>query len=294
MSWRGREGALKAAQAGHDAIMAAAPTLYFDHRQGGSAAEPPGRGSVESLADVLAVKPVPDGLTEAQRRHILGIQGQVWTEHVRTEARVAWMAFPRAMAVAETGWSGGAAYDDFIERLRPQLARMAPLGLKAADSAFRADPKPGDTARDSTGLQTCSSKVDLYLEDDAPAAGDRAKFLIDILDPCWRWQGAKLDGVTAIELAVGQVPFNFQVGKDRDAIRFRKPMTAAGEFEVRTDGCDGAVIATLPLAPAVSNPKVTTLRAVVKPTVGAHDLCFTYTANGPDPLWAIDRVRLVK
>lgn len=294
MSWRGAEGALKAAQAGHDAIMAASPTLYFDHRQGGSAAEPPGRGSVETLADVLAVKPVPDGLTPEQSRHILGIQGQVWTEHVRTEPRVAWMAFPRAIAVAETGWSGGSSYDDFLGRLRPQLARMAPLGLKAADSAFRTDPEPGDIARDSTGLETCSSKVDLYLEDDAPTSGDRAKFLIDILDPCWRWKGAKLDGVKAIEIVVGQVPFNFQVGKDRDAIRFRRPRTPAGEFEVRADGCDGKVVATLPLAPAVNNPAVSVLRAPVTATAGTHDLCFTYTATGPDPLWAIDRVRLVK
>jgi hexosaminidase len=290
MSWRGTDGARMAAAAGHDTVLAASPTLYFDHRQGDTAAEPPGRGSVVSLKDVAAFDPG----ALASDRHLLGLQGQVWTEHVRTEPRVAWMAFPRAMAVAEIGWAGKADYPDLLTRLKPQLARMAPLGLKAANSAFRTDPPLSATERDSTGLQTCSAKVDLYLEDDWPARGDRATFLIDILDPCWRWTDASLDGVRAIELSVGQVPFNFQVGADRDKIRFRRPQTPAGEFEVRADGCEGAVIARLPLAPALGNPGVTRLTAPLKPQIGAHDLCFTYTATGPDPLWAIDRVKLVR
>lgn len=290
MSWRGTEGAEKAAAAGHDAILAAEPALYFNHRQGSTAHEPPGRGAVVTLKDAAAVDP---GALAADK-HLLGLQGQIWTEHARTEPRVAWMAFPRAMAVAEIGWSGKADYPDLLARLKPQLARMAPLGLKAADTAFRTDPPLSPTDRDSTGLQTCSSKVDLYLEDDWPARGDRAKFLIDILDPCWRWKDAALDGVRAIELSVGQVPFNFQVGADRDTIRFRKPQTPAGEFEVRADSCDGAVIARLPLAPAVGNPGVTRLTAPLRPQAGVHDLCFTYTATGPDPLWAIDRIKLVR
>jgi hexosaminidase len=290
MSWRGTDGVQKAAAAGHDTVLAAAPTLYFDHRQGATAHEPPGRGSVVSLKDVAAVDPG----ALAANTHLLGLQGQVWTEHVRTEPRVAWMAFPRAIAVAEIGWSGKADYPDLLARLEPQLARIAPLGLKAADSAFRSAPPLNATERDSTGLQTCSGKVDLYLEDDWPAQGDRAQFLIDILDPCWRWTGAQLDGVRTIEFSVGQVPFDFQVGADRDKIRFRPPQTPAGEFEVRADSCDGAVIARLPLAPAAGNPGVTRLTASLEPQSGTHDLCFTYTAKGPDPLWTIDRVGLVR
>jgi hexosaminidase len=294
MSWRGSEGALKAARAGHDTILAAAPTLYFDHRQGSSSAEPPGRGKLVTLKDVLAFAPLAPELTEKDRRHVLGLQGQVWTEHVRTEGRVAWMAFPRAMAVAEIGWSGGAGYDAFLARLRPQLARMSALGLRAADSAFRMDPPPADDFRDSSALRTCAGKLDLYLEDDFPAGQDRARFLIDILNPCWLWKDARLDGARAIEIDVGQLPFNFQVGKDREAIRFSRPATDGGEFEVRAGGCEGRLIAQLPLAPAAGNPGVTRLRAPVSDVGGVQDLCFIYTAQGPDPLWAIDRVRLVR
>lgn len=297
MSWRGVDGAIKAAKTGHDAVLAPAPILYLDHRQGTGPGEPPGRGAPETLADIYAFDPEPAGLAADERGHILGLQGQVWTEHIRTEDRAAWMAFPRALAIAEIGWSPGGArdYPDFLARTKSQLARLAPLGLTAATSAFAPPPPPPDRlGRDSTALRTCSDKVALYLEDDAPAAGPRARFLIDILAPCWRWDGAEMDGVTEIALDVGQLPFNFQVGKDRDAIAFRPPATAAGEMEVRADGCDGPPIAVLPLAPAMANPAVTRLTGAVRPLTGRHDLCITYTARGPDPLWAIARMTLGK
>jgi len=42
-----------------------------------------------------------------------------------------------------------------------------------------------------------------------------------------------------------------------------------------------------------ANPAVTRLRAPIAPRRGTADLCFTYTARGPNPLWAIDAVQLV-
>ncbi|WP_380874369.1 hypothetical protein ACFB49_47530 [Sphingomonas sp. DBB INV C78] len=287
MSWRGIDGAVAAAQAGHDAVLSPAPTLYLNHRQGTGRNEPPGRGQVISLADVYAFEPAPASLTADQQRHILGVQGNLWTEHARTEQRAMWMMFPRASAVAELGWSaaGTRNYQDFMARLAPQLDRLKSLGLEAATTAFETEPAP---AR----LKTCTDEVVLNLEDDAPAAGPRAIFLTDILNPCWKYEKAAMDGVTAIAVKVGQIPFNFQIGKDLEKIRFRPPATPEGEVEVRIDGCEGPKIATLPLAPAVANPAVTTLRAPIAPQAGTRDLCFTYTARGPDPMWAIDSVQL--
>ncbi len=293
MSWQGIDGAIAAAKAGHDAVLAPAPTLYFDHRQGTTAAEPPGRGAPITLADVYRFDPAPASLDIDQQRHLLGLQGNLWTEHVRTDTRAADMLFPRASAVAELGWSPRASHDyaGFITRLWPQLARLKSLGLAARDPRL-AQPAIDAADVDSTRLKTCSGKLDLYLEDDAPAVGPRAKYLIDILAPCWIYASARLDGIASIALDVGQLPFNFQVGAERDAIRFRPPATPDGEFEIRLDSCDGPRIAVLPLSPAKANPAVTTLRARLTPTLGRHDLCLSYTANGPDPLWAIDRVRL--
>lgn len=362
MSWRGIDGAIEAARRGHDAILSPSPQLYLDHVQALHRDDPPGRGGVISLASVLAFDPLPAELSPAERRHILGVQANLWTEHVRTEDRTSFMAFPRLSALAEVAWTGHGSpdYPSFLRRLMPQLDRLQPLGLRPSSSAWTPAiaVEPADNARDaqvalsvqgdlpmrysvngasplpyrapftvpvpaeveawamldgrklgtgtarsltadrlrlrdSRALETCQHKVDLLLEDDFPATGPRATFLIDILAPCWIYRGAALDTIAGIDLTVGQVPFNFQVGKDRDAIRFHPPKTPTGEFEVRLDDCDGPVIATLPLAQAAANPGLTRLSAPIAPTSGRHDLCLTYTAAGSDPLWVIDEVNLL-
>ncbi len=138
MSWQGTNGAIAAAKAGHDSVLSPSPILYFDNRQGFSDIEPPGRGNLVDLQSVYAFEPSPPELTTAERRHILGLQGNLWTEHVRTEQRAAWNLFPRASAVAEIGWSDPPRrnFADFIDRLVPQMARMKSLGLVPAATAF--------------------------------------------------------------------------------------------------------------------------------------------------------------
>lgn len=367
MSWRGIEGAIEAAKLGHDTVLSPSPDLYFDHIQAETQLEPPGRGGIISLKSVYAFDPAPDSLSADEQQHILGLQGNLWTEHVRTGARAAYMMWPRGSAIAELGWSAPASrdFESFVDRLLPQLDRLKGLGLEAAPSAFRVsaaehlDPAadtvtitlaneigssihyttdgtapvatspraekpitlplptrlravafhdgralPGaldrlyDEAsvrrRADTDLKQCNGKLVLNLEDDAPVEGQRAAFLIDILSPCWIYERAPLDGVTAIEMDVGQMPFNFQLGnRDETQIRFRAPATPAGEVEVRL-GCEGERIAVLPLGPATTNLGVTRLRAPIQPRSGTADLCITYTAAGPDPLWGIDSVQLVQ
>jgi hexosaminidase len=138
MSWQGTSGAVAAARAGHDTVLTPAPTLYFDNRQGFSAIEPPGRGNLVDLKTVYGFSVLPPELTAAQRKHVLGLQGNLWTEHVRTDDRVEWNSFPRASAVAEIGWSHRAKPDfaGFVDRLVPQMERMKALGAKPAASAF--------------------------------------------------------------------------------------------------------------------------------------------------------------
>jgi hexosaminidase len=130
VSWR-LDGALKATDAGHDAVIATAPTLYLDNRQADLPSEPTGRGAIVSLADVYAVEPAPATMAPAARAHIIGVQANLWTEHMRTEADVARMAFPRAAALAEVAWSAPERRDwaDFEARLPAELTRYRPLGL---------------------------------------------------------------------------------------------------------------------------------------------------------------------
>jgi hexosaminidase len=138
MSWHGVTGAHAAAIAGNDTVLAPDPVLYFDHRQSTLPTEPPGRLDVISLEKVYRFEPHDESLSNIQRHHVLGIQANLWTEHMQSEARVQWMALPRAAAVAEVSWSGPQQRDwpDFLQRLVPMFARYRALGLNYADSAF--------------------------------------------------------------------------------------------------------------------------------------------------------------
>lgn len=292
MSWRGIEGAVAAATSGHDAVLSPHPILYFDHRPI-DAASPPGRGRIVTVEAVYGFDPLPAALNAEQSKHILGVQANIWTEHIRTPDRVEYMTFPRAAAVAEIAWSSveNKSWPAFSSRLLGHLFRYQALDVRYA---YSASPEPlQPNVRTSHQLSLCTDKVPLSLEDDAPVNGARAIFMVDILEPCWLFKGAELDGINAISASVGQVPFNFQVGDDVKAIPLRAPATAAGELEVRIDHCKGERIAVLPLAPAVSNSAVTTLPPVdIEPRPGKHDLCFTFTQKSVDPTWVIDSIAL--
>jgi hexosaminidase len=143
MSWRGTSGAHDAAVAGNDTVLSPWPTLYFDNRQAALASEPPGRMRVISLEDVYRFDLRDATLTDAQQQHVLGVQGNLWTEHIRTEARLEWMALPRAAAVAEIGWTakGHRSWPEFARRLVPMFERYRALGLNYADSLFAIDAR---------------------------------------------------------------------------------------------------------------------------------------------------------
>src|SRR5258708_5770239 len=260
MSWHGVAGAHTAALAGNDAILAPWPTLYFDNRQSALPTEPPGRLKVVSLEDVYGFEPHDAALNDSQRHHVLGIQANLWTEHIQTEERVQWMALPRAAAVAELGWS-------------------APL------------------RRDSDDLELCSDAIGLLLEpaDRGNAArGARAAnapLAVDIINPCWIDRGVDLSGGPRITAAVAPLPFNYEIGADAARIRVGDARTPEGELEIHVDGCDTPARALLPLAPAAGAKGMTTLPAQRLPPIpGRHDLCLRFARPRLDPLWAIDWV----
>ncbi len=292
MSWRGIDGAVTAANAGHDTVLAPAPDLYLDHWQ--SAGElAPGRSNTLSLEMVYGFSPMPAELPAEQRKHILGLQANLWTELMRTEKRVQQMAFPRVAALAEVAWSPPKRinWTDFQRRLDPQLKRYDKLGITWGREV---QIKPLPRRRLSHDLEQCGDGYLLSLEDDAPPTGERAVYLVNISNPCWIWRDADLTGIQSLRATVGQIPFNFQIGADAAKIPLQKPATAEGELEVRLDGCDKAPVATAPLAPAVSNYGLTALPAIPLGSVtGKHDLCFRFTRSKLDPIWVIGGLELV-
>ena len=231
--------------------------------------------------------PEPASIAPEQRKHILGLQANLWAEMMRTEARVTYMAFPRIAALAEVAWSPANRinWDDFQRRLEKQLPRYTALGIVYAREV---GVEPGPRRRVSHDLEQCGGGYLLSLEDDAPIEGARATFLVNITDPCWIWRGADLTKVKSIRVVVGQIPFNFQIGKDAEKIPLHKPATPEGEFEIRLDDCKSAPIATASLKPAVANHGLTPLPPIpIDKAQGKHDLCFRFTRAKVDPIWAI-------
>jgi hexosaminidase len=132
MSWRGTAGGLAAARAGHDVIMTPGDYTYFDHYQSqNTAAEPLAIGGFLPLDSVYAYEPVPAELEPGFVSHILGAQGQVWTEYIEGPKNVEYMAFPREAALAEVLWTPQPRRDfaDFSARLPAELRRLDALDV---------------------------------------------------------------------------------------------------------------------------------------------------------------------
>jgi hexosaminidase len=293
MSWRGIDGAIAAANAGHDTVLSPAPDLYFDHWQSPGDLSP-GRSDTLSLEMVYNFNPVPDKIPAEQQKHILGLQANLWAEMMRTEDRVTYMAYPRVAALAEVAWSQPKrmSWENFGKRLEWQLARYNKLGITYAREV---ETVPGPRRRVSHDLEQCGGGYVLSLEDDAPIDSTRAVFLVNITDPCWIWRGADLTKVVSIKATVGQIPFNFQIGKDASRISLPKPATADGELEIRLDDCKGAPIAAAPLTPALANQGLTVLPPIALDAIeGRHDLCFRFTRAKVDPIWVIGGLELVE
>ena len=132
MSWRGIEGGVAAASSGHDVVMSPNTHCYFDYYQSrDTAAEPPAIGGYLPLRQVYDFEPVPPAIDAGRAAHVLGVQGNVWTEYIPNEEQVEYMAFPRALALAEVGWTPAERRSaaGFAERLRAHRPLLDRLGV---------------------------------------------------------------------------------------------------------------------------------------------------------------------
>lgn len=130
MSWRGMDGGIEAARAGHDVVMAPTDWTYFDYYQGDEKTEPLAIGGYLPLDKVYRFDPLPSGLTPEQASHVLGAQAQLWSEYIPTSDHMDYMAFPRAIALAEVLWTGpGRDFADFQDRLDRHLPYLGAQGV---------------------------------------------------------------------------------------------------------------------------------------------------------------------
>ena len=141
MTWHAGDGgriALEAARQGHDVVMAPTESLYFDYYQSDLPDESPGQPPMTTLRQAYDTAVTPNGATAAETKHIIGVQGNLWTELVPTFARVQHAVYPRIAALSEVGWSSASAHEwsGFLKRLPAEFARYRALGIGYADSAF--------------------------------------------------------------------------------------------------------------------------------------------------------------
>lgn len=133
MSWRGEDGAIKAAQSGHDAIMTPGGYLYFDFYQADPKTQPEAIGGYTPVKRVYSYEPVPDTLTVEEAKHILGVQSNLWTEYVPDEKHVEYMLFPRVLALSEIAWSPKEVrnWENFKPRLNKHVQLLHSMDVNA-------------------------------------------------------------------------------------------------------------------------------------------------------------------
>lgn len=373
MSWRGIEGGIEAARQGHDVVMSPVSAMYLDYLQTHSPNEPAGRPKIIPLETFYNFEPVPEALTASERKHILGLQANMWTGDTRSFTGVEHNTFPRLAAMAETGWTPASRkdYASFLQRLPEQLRRYRTLGIGYAQTPFEvmADaallPWQGDSPQgdvqvtlanplgypirysldarrsDSTWLDyqqplrlklpvnlhvaafadgqalhpvqsydfTRTSLLDrsdeeltlctmdgpvLRMEDDGPAEGARALFNVAIFEPCWHWSDAPLDGIAAVRVRAGRLPYLIQLGAEDTKRRFLPAETKHGELDIRIDGCEGTRLLTTPLPAAPGDDGFITVQASLPaPAAGLHNLCIRFSGDTRPAMWVLDRITLI-
>lgn len=138
MSWRGASHAYEAAKLGNDAILTPNTYLYFDYYQTDDIAdEPLAIGGFISVKKVYEYKAVEDDVPADIRKHILGVQANMWTEYMKTFRHVEYMLLPRLAALSEVNWSDAPRdYDAFIKRLEHMMKQYDENGYNYARHIF--------------------------------------------------------------------------------------------------------------------------------------------------------------
>ncbi|CVK98913.1 related to beta-hexosaminidase precursor [Fusarium mangiferae] len=150
-AWRGIEPTEIAAKRGFEVIACPDMKCYLDYRQSEDKNEPTPVGVVLSLEDIYNFDPVPEGLTQDEKKKVMGTQVNVWAEHMESASRVNYMVFPRLCAFAEVAWGKADNHSDigdFKVRLEQHLPRLEALGVNYRPLS---GPRPWNARPDAPG-----------------------------------------------------------------------------------------------------------------------------------------------
>lgn len=149
MSWRGEEGGIKAVKAGNQAIMTPGKYCYLDAFQDAPNHSTGGHWRVSYFGKSLLFRTGPDSLSTKEAKLILGVQGNVWTEHIPTPEHYEYMIYPRILALAEIGWSPSEVkkWDNFHTRALQAVNILREQGYNPFPLEKEIGDKPEHTKR---------------------------------------------------------------------------------------------------------------------------------------------------
>lgn len=135
MSWRGTEGGIRAMGYGNDIIMTPGKYCYLDHAQDAPFREPESIGGYLPLELAYSYEPVEESMPADGLHHLKGVQANLWSEYITEDSHAEYMYWPRAAAIAETGWSpqGSKDYAGFRERMVRETELLKARGYNPFD-----------------------------------------------------------------------------------------------------------------------------------------------------------------
>lgn len=159
MSWRGEEGGIAAAKQHHNVIMTPGSWCYFDHAQSRSKLEPLNIGGYLPLEKVYSYDPVPEELNVDEKKYIIGVQANLWSEYIPSVEQAEYMIMPRMLAMAEIAWTPlkEKNYTNFLTRIPKQLQY-----LDAHHFNYRI-PEPAGFASDTTTKHRVTVKLEPFV-----------------------------------------------------------------------------------------------------------------------------------
>lgn len=172
MSWRGTQGGIESAKQGHDVVMTPDSHCYLNFYQSEDQTDSIAWGGFLPLKRVYGYEPIPAELNADQAKYIKGVQGNLWTEYIKSSALAEYMLFPRAVALAEVGWSKQKpGFDHFTNRLIPYLKRLESHGVNYSRHMYDIGLKSEYDPRSNTVkvfVDGVSDKKNLYYSVTAP------------------------------------------------------------------------------------------------------------------------------
>lgn len=213
MSWRGEEGGLAAAAAGHKVVMSPHAYCYIDAPQDAPYSQPESIGGYLPIEKVYSYDPAPEGMDKSVSDYILGVQANLWAEFIVTDDHYETMLWPRAMAIAEIGWSNAErrVFADFRQRAVKIVDRMLEKGYKPFDLKNEIGNRPESlepVEHLALGKSVTYLYPSFYYAPKYAAAGDAT--LTDGLRGTWtyadsRWQGFLGRGGVDVIIDMGEV-----------------------------------------------------------------------------------------